>query len=206
VRRRGALDGDGHLLLASLHLRGGRDAAAAASIDAAFAGETPPSTARATGALRETIDRKAWDLAALLDERLGEPPPEADADAASTTRRTLTRLRARMAIESGADPEAGVRSLEELLAADPLDGVSLLVLGRQRVADGRSDDGELLLERATRCADVAHDAWLELARLRVAQHHYNEALAAIEEALALRQSQELTAYRDALAALAEAAE
>jgi tetratricopeptide (TPR) repeat protein len=198
MRRLEVLDGDGQLLLAKLHLRGGRGEVAAESVKAAFAGEKKPSVARALAALAEATDRKAWEVARLLRDRCGAVVEQESA------KRRLARTGARIDIESGDDPAAGAERLEGLLKADPLDGGALLVLGRHRAAETRREEAELLLQRATEVDEVAHEAWVEIARVRVDGKRYEAALEAVDEALELRQSEELSEYREALAGLVEA--
>lgn len=201
LRRLGSLDGDGHVLLATLHLRGGREQLADAAVDAAFGGDAKPSVARALAAMREAVDRKAWEIARQLGTRIGAVlTAEQQAE-----RRGWERLGARILIEADEDAAAGAAKLGTLLAEDPLDGESLLVLGKLRAREDRREEAELLLQRATRSDDFAHEAWIEIARVRVDQRRYPEALEAIDEALVLRQSTELASYREALAGLAEAA-
>jgi tetratricopeptide (TPR) repeat protein len=198
MRRLEVLDGNGQLLLAKLHLRGGRAEVAAESVKLAFAGEKKPSVARALAALDESIERKAWEIARLLRDESAAVAEEEKAKIA------LARAGARIDIESGDDPAAGAAKLEELLKADPLDGEALLVLGRHRAAETRRQEAELLLQRATEVDKVAHEAWIEIARVRVDGKRYEAALEAVDEALELRQSEGLAEYRKALAGLVEA--
>ena len=198
MRRLEVLDGNGQLLLAKLHLRGGRERLAAESVKSAFAGERKPSAARALATLAEATDRKAWEIARLLFAECEAVVGEDE------TKKAWVRAGARINIESGDDPEAGATKLEELLREDPLDGESLLVLGRHRAGESRRGEAELLLQRATEVDEVAHEAWVEIARIRVDGRRYEAALEAVDEALELRESGELKEYREALAGLVEA--
>lgn len=196
-RRLGVLDPDGRLLLAELHLRAGRVESAVAVAAEAFSGEAAPSTGRILALAALAMSRKEWPLAEDLIGRAtpeeGEAPPG------------LRRLSARFAIESGKAPEEGAAVLRELLESDPLDGGSLLALARYEVSRNRSDLAEVLFERATASEEVAVEAWIELARLHVDAARYARALEAIDEALARQPTDELRAYRESLAQLAEAA-
>jgi len=203
LRRLGRLDGDSQLLLAILHLRAGRDRLAGECIDAAFSRKSgKPGAGRALEALREAVDRKAWRLARSLDSAVAGMRDSMQAEES----RSLTRLRARIAIESGAAPEDGEAILRKLLATDPMDAAALLALGRRCAATGRTDEAELCFTRATLDEAHAREAWVEITRIRVGQQRYPEALAALDEALKCRESTELREYRKALANLAEAAE
>jgi tetratricopeptide (TPR) repeat protein len=196
-RRLNTLDADGLLLLAELHLREQRRDAVTDIIAEAFAKEEKPGSARITSLVSTAISRKDWPLAKELLEKSGPlteqtPPP-------------LRLAAARLKIESKDAPEAGAEILADLIRLDPTDGAALLALGKYHAATGKSGEAELLLERATTEATTATEAWIELARLHVDARRYPEALKAIDEALALESSDDLQAYRAALAELAEAA-
>jgi predicted Zn-dependent protease len=108
-------------------------------------------------------------------------------------------------IESETDAEAGAEILRELLARDPSDGTSSLVLGKHELAAGNPELAETLLQRATADSLSAFDAWIELARLRVSGDRYAGALEAVDAALEIETSTELQAYRESLARLVDAA-
>ncbi len=201
LRRIGSLDADSLLLLASLHLRAGRTELSGGCIDAAFAAPQKPSAGRVLAALREAVERQSWGIARKLEQAALGMPEGMTPDETNT----LTSLRARIAIGSGIDPEAGEAALRKLLAADPLAADALLALGRRCAATQRPDEAELLFTRAALDESLAREAWVEIARARVARHRYPEAVSALDEALRRGKSEELKAYRAALARLAEAA-
>lgn len=197
-QRLGRLDADGLILLAGLNLGSGRVEAAGLRVAEAFEAESPPSEGRVLEVIARAVRVGEWKLAGRLVERA-----TAAADAPS---RALRLAAARLAIESGEDPESGAAMLRELIVENPTDGEALLALGRYEVGENRPDEGELLLERATAAPETAAEAWIELTRVRVAAERYTDALEAVDEARALRPSEALAAYRDALARLVEAAE
>ena len=197
-RRLGRLDADGLLLLGDLHLREGRVDDAKAIIAEAFAGETKPSLDRVLISLESAMARKAWDVAADLAARAR--PEEGDAP------RPLRRAEARLKIASRSAPAEGAKELEALLKEDPTDGTALMALGKFLVGETRLEEAELRFERATAVESTAVEAWVELARVRVAQERYRAALEAVGEALARQPSDELEAYRSGLARLVEASE
>lgn len=195
-RRLGSLSAEGLLTLGELHLRAGRIDRAISSIDEAFASEQAPAVDRvlAVGAL--AMSRSEWELAKrILDKAT---PDEGEVPL------VLTRLSARLMIDSGESPEEGAKILRELIAKDPTDGRSLLALGKFERSKGDPGAAELLFERASADETAALDAWIELARLRVSQERYTKALEAVDQALLLQPTEELEAYRDGLANLVEA--
>jgi len=197
-RRLNTLDADGLLLLADLHLREERREVISEIISEAFTKTEKPSSGRITSLISTAISRKDWLLAKELLDKSGPLTEESPSP--------LRLAAARLKIESKEDPEEGSIILADLIRLDPTDGAALLALGKFQAATGKSDEAELLLERATTEATTATEAWIELARLHVDARRYPEALKAIDEALALESSDDLQAYRTALEQLAEAAE
>jgi len=197
-RRLGRLDPDGLLLLADLHLRAGRVESASTLVDESFESENKPGEARVLATLASAMRGEAWELADSLVEQA--TPEEGEAS------RGIRLASARLDIESGRAPEKGVEMLVKLIDEDPVDGQALLALGRHQMSTGDLGGAGLLLERATAVPETAADAWIELARLKVDQRNYAEALKAVDQALVLRPGGELEAYRESLARLVEASE
>jgi len=196
-RRLGRLDADGLLMLGDLHLRASRVDDARARVDEAFDGEGKPSEGRILSAVASAMARSEWELSRLLIERATPEQGEAP--------RPLRRAAARLKIESGEAPEQGAEELVVLLGEDPTDGAALLALGRHRRSAGQAGEAELLFERATAVDEVAADAWIEIARLRVDESRYEAALEAVDRALERRPGGSLEAYRESLARLVAAA-
>lgn len=195
-RRLERLDPDGLLLLADLHLRGDRPTLAREVAEEAFALEPGPSEDRVVALVAAAMASTRWELAGEWIERA--LPTEGPAP------RTLRLAAARLNIESGNAPDEGAAELETLLGEDPADGRTLLALGLHRLSESQTEDAEILFERATADPATAADSWTELVRLHVAARRYESALSALDQALAIRPSDELTRYRESLAALAEA--
>jgi len=200
-RRLGTLDGEGLLLLAELHLRAGREKLAVPLVTEAFARAPLPPPARILGTLRGAANLQAWTLARDLEKHALANVP---ADAANY-RKELLREQARIDISSGQDLARGLKTLRDLIAARPDDGSSLVILGQQLAKAGEAEEAEMLLLRAAKTDDAAFDAWFELVRLRVDQRRYDAAITALDNALGLRESEELSRYREALAGLVDAA-
>jgi tetratricopeptide (TPR) repeat protein len=197
-RRLAQLDPDGLLLLADLHLRAGRREAARLAVGEAFGSAGEASPGRVTALAATAMGVRDWEFAGELLDRA--KAGEGDAP------RVLRLLRARLQIESGSAPAEGGSGLAELIQEDPTDGEALLALGKYRAAGGQPAEAELIFERATAAPASATEAWIELARLRVAASRYPAALAAVDAALELSPNEELRAYRGSLARLIEAAE
>lgn len=203
--RLGTLSADAKLLLADLHLRGGRTAAARERMRAAFPEDqaTLPDVSRIASLAASALQLGDWEIArevlALATPRDGESPAS-----------VLRLMEARLLIESGDDAAAGVAILRELIALDPSDPRPLLALARHLTdsANASTDalgEAELLLERAATNTDAEVEARIELARLHVREKRYDAAVDAAERAFALDPRPEIRAFLDSLTALAEAA-
>ena len=194
-RRLKRLDGDGLLLLAELNIREGRRDEAVARVDEAFGVEAKPSRERSLAFLKQAISVREWEVAKGL---LGKARDDLKG-------RDLSLAEARLLIDSGEDGAKGAEILGALIKEDPTDGAALMELGKYEVSSGKSGEGEILLERATAVQEVAADAWVELAKMRVAEARYGVALRAVDEALKIRPGEMLERYRKSLAELADAA-
>ncbi len=198
-RRLALLDPDGLLLLADLHLRHDRRQAASQALTEAFADEeSQPSIDRITTLAASAMALRDWPLTKDLLDRA--TPATGDAP------RILQLTRAQVQIQSGEAPAEGAATLAALIQEDPTDGQALIALGKHRAATGQPADAELLFERATAAEATASEAWIELARLRVAASRYPAALTAVDAALKLAPNDDLQTYRASLAKLIEAAE
>ena len=222
--RLGTLTPDARLMLADLHLRDGRIAAARERMHAAFApaedddndadataAEDPeaaepaprPDASRIAALATSALRLRDWEftreLLTLAAPRDGEVPA-----------RVLRLLEARLLIESNGDPGPGEEILRELIAEDPTDSRPLIALARHLSAPGDASpdalgEAELLLERATADPGGEAEANLELARLHLRANRFDAAADAAERAYVLDPRDELRQYRDSLAALADAA-
>ncbi len=197
-RRLKRLDGDGLLLLAELNLRELRPDEALALVEEAFTVEVQPTDPRLMAVLGFSCSVREWEVAKAL---LAKAKEQVEGEAP----RPLRLAEAKLEIDSGEAPEKGAERLTKLIEEDPTDGVALLELGKYEVARGKTGEGGLLLERATAVEEIAADAWVEIAKLRVAESRFGAALKAVDEALALRPGGSLENYRKSLAKLADAA-
>jgi len=203
--RLGTLPADARLLLADLHLRDGRVVAARERMRSAFSEtETRADDSRVASLAAAALQLGEWDLAnEMLDLATAGDPEK--------TPPVLQLMRARLLIESGRDAASGVKILRALATTDPADPRPLIALARHLAspADATADtlgEAELLLERAAAQPDAEAEARLELARLHVRARRYPEAVDDATRAFELDPREEIRQYRDALAALADAAE
>ena len=129
----------------------------------------------------------------------------ASLDAAGTKR--VLRLDARLAMsEGGASAAAGagggeaqaaaVKSLEEIVALDPLDGEALMLLGQHYTKANEIDRAIFYYERASSLEPFEADAKVRQAQLLVAQSKYREAVPLLKRAQELKPRDEVARYLD----------
>jgi tetratricopeptide (TPR) repeat protein len=125
------------------------------------------------GALEESrrlIDR--------IEELAGENLVEED-------RMDVLKLRARRAVADGSGEEE-VRTLEEIVAIDPLDGGALILLGQHSARIGDEEKAAFYYERASSIEKYEADARVRHAQLLVRKGKYAEALPLLRRAQLLQ--------------------
>lgn len=115
----------------------------------------------------------------------------------------VLRLRARVAVAGGADDEQA-RILEEIVALDPTDGESLILLGKHAARIGQFERGVFWFERAAQLEDFEADAKTGHAQLLANEGRYAEAVPLLRRALELKPRQSLRDYLDQVERFAKA--
>ncbi|MBI1387203.1 MAG: tetratricopeptide repeat protein [bacterium] len=96
-------------------------------------------------------------------------------------RKDLLKLRARLAVASGASGEE-VKVLEQIVELDPLDGEALILLGQNSSRNGDVEKAIYYYERAANIEGYEADAKVRQAQLLVGQGKYDEALPLLRRA------------------------
>ncbi|MEN6577018.1 MAG: tetratricopeptide repeat protein [Phycisphaerales bacterium] len=148
------------------------------------------SVERALRAAKVLAARGALDETKLLVERV-----EAlhDGELSKADQKDLLTLRVRIAVAEHSGEEE-IKMLEELVALDPLDGESLILLGQYC---GRSGDAERAIfyyERAESLEKYEADAKVRHAQLLVGQGKYAEALPLLRRAQDLKPREDVQKY------------
>jgi tetratricopeptide (TPR) repeat protein len=203
VRRLGKLDAENHLLLATLHLRAGSAALARPLMLAALAQEQKPPTYTALNALEFVTQVRDWKLARDFANAIGKAYPEIKEAKLQQQQQRLTAL---IDIDSRENPQRGAKILESLVAKDPLDAPSLILLARYRISEKRHQEAEMLLQQSARVDGFAYESQVDLAKLYVTTTRYRDAVSQLDQALKARPNENLETYRAAIVDLAEAAE
>jgi tetratricopeptide (TPR) repeat protein len=179
-------------LLGDIYVNDGLFHLAAARYARALEAADERGLARALRAAKDFAIRGAYaETAGLLDAvEARHATALQDAD-----RVEILRLRARVAVAAGADDEQA-RVLEEIVALDPTDGESLILLGKHAARTGEFERGIFWFERAAQLADFEADAKTGHAQLLANQGRYAEAVPLLRRALELRPRPALRDYLD----------
>jgi tetratricopeptide (TPR) repeat protein len=112
---------------------------------------------------------------------------------ATHERKELLKLRARLAVASGASEEEA-RVLEEIIALDPLDGEALILLGQHSSRAGETEKAIFYYERAASVEEFEAKAKVRHAQLLVKHGRYEEALPLLHRAQQLKPRDNLQDY------------
>jgi tetratricopeptide (TPR) repeat protein len=105
----------------------------------------------------------------------------------------LLRLRAQIAVAEGASEEQ-IKILEKIVELDPLDGHSLILLGRHCSNSGDFEKAVFYYERAESIEKFEADAKVRHAQLLVGQGKYAEALPLLRRAQDLKPREDVQKY------------
>jgi len=129
---------------------------------------------------------QAQQLIEHIEAVYGEP-------LATEDRKDLLRLRARLAVASGASDEEA-RVLEQIVALDPLDGEALILLGQHLSRAGDTEKAIFYYERAASLEPFEADAKVRHAQLLVKNGKYEEALPLLRRAQQIKPRDNIQEY------------
>lgn len=155
------------------------------------------------------VDRLVRYAAALTGEsdtvRAGEVL-DAAAPLATGDQQTAI-MQSRAGIHRAREEWAEARDLlTQVIELDPLNGRALYELGQTEEALGEDSDAIFHFEAAAQTPEHAYSANLSLANLHVKQLHFDDAMAAIEKALAAQRSPALLEFQARVQAMQNSAE
>ncbi len=108
-------------------------------------------------------------------------------------KKDLLKLKARIAVAEGAGDDE-VKTLEEIVGLDPLDGDALILLGQYCHRTGDDEKAIFYYERAESLENFEADAKIRHAQLLVSQGHYSDALPLLRRAQDLKPREEVQKY------------
>lgn len=201
VERMGRGTVDGAVLLGNIYVNEGLPDLATVAFGRAIDRDAKKAVGPATRAVEVLAGRKdteaARQLVGLIRTKGGE------AVAAEEVAR-LQKVDARLALAEGMSDEAA-KILEAVIAADPMDGEALMLLGQHYTKKKEVERAMLMFERAGEIGSLEAEAKLRHAQLLVSLQRYAEALGLLKRAVELRPSDSLAKYVEQVERAAKAA-
>jgi tetratricopeptide (TPR) repeat protein len=198
VRRLGKATADSQFLLGDIYVNEGLMDLAAAAYAAALEIDPVQPAGRALRSAEALVARGAMPqgraLAARVRDALAERLTEDE-------KRSILRLEARVAVAEGNGGDA-VRLLEEIAAADPLDGEALMLLADHYARAADPDRALLYFERAASLEPYEAPAKVRQAQILVGRGRYQEALPLLRRAQELNPRDEIARYLEQVERLA----
>lgn len=154
----------------------------------AIAQDGGQNPARALRAAKVFVSHGAHAQARQLFARLREVGTLNGAD-----RLELLRLEARLALASG-DSDTAIRTLEDLLQQDPLDGEALLLAGDYYAHHGEPEKAQFRYDAASKIEGFEADALVKHAQLLVQMQKYAAAVALLRQAQKLKPRDNVQRY------------
>jgi len=148
------------------------------------------SAERAIRAAKVLAARGALDETKLL---VGQIDALHGTELSQADQKDLLMLRVRIAVAEHSGEEE-IRILEELVALDPLDGESLILLGQYCARSGDAEKAVFYYERAESLEKHEADARIRHAQLLVGQGKYAEALPLLRRAQDLKPREDVQKY------------
>ncbi|HZN55248.1 MAG TPA: tetratricopeptide repeat protein [Candidatus Polarisedimenticolaceae bacterium] len=162
--------------------------------------DTEPSSARPMRGIEALAQRgataRAKELADHLRETRGDRLDGADA-------KKLLKLEARIAVAAGGG-ESAVKTLEEIVALDPLDGEALVLLGQHYARANDPERAIFYYERAESIEGFEADARLRHAQVLVAASRFQDAVPLLKRVQELKPREDVSRYLEQVERLARA--
>jgi len=179
-------------LLGDIYLNMDSMPLAARSYLAALDADGSQNSERIFRTARALIARRGLEQAQDFLERA-----ESEVDAEGEERLEFLKVEAELALAQGQNDRV-VALLEEVLELDPFDAEATLLLGKQANDSGDAEQAAYYFERAAEFPEVAAAALIELARLRVAQKRYADAIDYLERSLNFDNREAVRRYLEAV--------
>ncbi|MDX6766813.1 MAG: tetratricopeptide repeat protein [Candidatus Methylacidiphilales bacterium] len=134
---------------------------------------------------------EAGQLLDLLQTKIASGPLKA----------RMLRVRARLALQSGANAEAAV-ILRQVVEEDPLDGQGWMLLGKNHQETGETDKALFAYERAASIEATAADAKIRMGQIYAGKKDYSKAVSLLEDAQKIAPKDSVARYLEQIRALA----
>lgn len=190
LRRLGKANPQSLFLLGDLYMaQEARDLALSAYLEA-VGKDDGKQIVKALRAADILVSRGAWNEARALFNKMR------DAQGASLSdddQMKLRRLEAKVAMAAGEGDKA-IKTLEEIIAKNPLDGEALLLAGDYYAKNDQREKAEFRYQTAASLENFKADAWVKHAQLLVQGKKYNEAVELLKRAQKLKPREHIQRY------------
>jgi tetratricopeptide (TPR) repeat protein len=136
------------------------------------------------------VSRGAWNEACELFRKMRDAQ---GAGLSEADQMKLSKLEAKVAMATG-DGDKAVRTLEEIIAKNPLDGEALMLAGDYYAKNDQREKAEFRYQTAASLENFKADAWVKHAQLLVQARKYNEAVELLKKAQKLKPREHIERY------------
>jgi tetratricopeptide (TPR) repeat protein len=197
LRRLGKATPQSLFLLGDLYMtQEARDLALAAYMEA-IEKDTGQNLAKALRPAQILVSRGAWDEARSLFAKIrGTGSGLTGADELK-----LLKLESKVAVSTG-EGEKAIRTLEEIIGKDPLDGEALLLAGDYYAKNGQVEKAEFRYDTASKLEGFQADAFVKRAQLLVQSQKYVPAVEFLRKAQKVKPRDNVQRYLEKVEQLA----
>lgn len=111
--------------------------------------------------------------------------------------RDILNLRSKISFALG-DAKSAVASLEQVIKIDPTNGEALLMLGEHYFEESDNEQALFYFERAQKLESSKVDAYVQAARVKVAQRKFEQAVELLQKAEGVKHQAHVEAYLNAV--------
>ena len=180
LREMGKLDRKMQMFLGDLYMPLDQGGAAVPVYFQALAEANADLAKRGLRAAEAMVNQGEFSNAKTLFSKLRQIGGQAQAEELK-----LLRLESQVAMAEGREISA-IKTLEEILAKNPLDGDALMMIGDYHLTNDENEKAFNRYQLASRIEGVQADAQVKMGQVRVQQRKYNEAIELIRKAQELR--------------------
>jgi tetratricopeptide (TPR) repeat protein len=184
-------------LLGDLHMSQESPDLALEAYLAALGKDAGQNPSRALRAAQILVSRSAWVEAGQLFARIRQASPALPA----SDELKLLKLESKLAMSTGAGDTA-IKTLEQIITKDPLDGEALLLAGDYYGKHGEKEKAELRYQTAATLEGYEAEAMVKQAQLLVRSQKYPQAVDLLKKAQKIKNRENVQRYLERVEQLA----
>ncbi|TVR55138.1 MAG: hypothetical protein EA425_00860 [Puniceicoccaceae bacterium] len=193
LRRLGRADAPSLLLLGDIYTNQNLNHLAVAAYQEALGLERPATAAQAIRIAGTLTARGQFDDAVDFIGRIRTSFPDLE----DRQELELLNLEAEIALAEGNEEEAA-EILERIVDRDPMNGRALLTLGNYYAGQEEFEEAAFFFQRAEALPNFAAEAFVDHARMRVAQQEFGDAVRLLRRAQEIRPRDNVARYLEAV--------